>query len=259
VIFIDKILLTLGQDPEVVANAAIYAWCCVPGIMFYSWGACYSKYLTAQRITYVGTLSTITASLVHFVVAYVLAVYYELDMLGIGISTSIHFFIRFLVSYGYVNWSGKFNQHKVPLSDPDCRRNIKPQLYLSLQCASLAVWSWWAMDIFTLIASYMSITELAAQTVLRNIILLTFMIPVAIAMGAVILVGNMIGAKNVYGAKYYAKMCIMMAGIWALGSVIFINSLQGIVVWAFGTGPEVNEVIISAFPVLSVYVMFDCL
>lgn len=65
---------------------------------------------------------------------------------------------------------------------------------MSLECTGLGVWSWWAFDIFTLMASYMSINDLAAQTVLRNIGLLTFMIPVGIAISSMILVGNMIGA-----------------------------------------------------------------
>jgi multidrug resistance protein, MATE family len=46
---------------------------------------------------------------------------------------------------------------------------------------SLMVWSWWAMDVFTLIASNMGDSNLlSAQHILRNVTLLTFMIPVGI-------------------------------------------------------------------------------
>jgi multidrug resistance protein, MATE family len=58
----------------------------------------------------------------------------------------------------------------------------------------LGVWGWWAFDIFTLIASYMSVESIAAQTVLRNIALLFFMIPVGISQSTSLLVGNNIGA-----------------------------------------------------------------
>lgn len=74
-------------------------------------------------------------------------------------------------------------------------------------------------------ASYMSIEDLAAQTVLRNIGLLTFMIPVGLSTSAVILVGNMIGARNISGAVIYAKMITLTGVIWAVGSVVFINVL----------------------------------
>lgn len=83
----------------------------------------------------------------------------------------------------------------------------------------------------------MSIADLAAQTVLRNIGLLTYMIPVGISISSIILVGNMIGANNIKGAIVYAKMCTLTAFIWALGSVLFINILQGQVIGIFSSDP----------------------
>lgn len=90
----------------------------------------------------------------------------------------------------------------------------------------------------------MSVAELAAQTVLRNIGLLAYMIPVGISQAATILVGNNIGAKNIEGAKVYAKNCTTTAFIWAAGSVIFINVLRGPVINIFSSSPAVNEVIL---------------
>lgn len=44
----------------------------------------------------------------------------------------------------------------------------------------MGVWGWWAFDIFTLIASYIGSEIIAAQTILRSIGLITFMLPVGI-------------------------------------------------------------------------------
>lgn len=52
------------------------------------------------------------------------------------------------------------------------------------------------------------------------------MIPVGIAISAVILVGNMIGAKNIKGAITYAKMCTLTGFFWAFASVVLINVLR---------------------------------
>jgi hypothetical protein len=40
---------------------------------------------------------------------------------------------------------------------------------------------WWAFDIFTQLAAFCTIDELSAQTILRNIGLFTFMIPVGLS------------------------------------------------------------------------------
>lgn len=148
-------------------------------------------------------------------------------MLGISLASCFHFFCRFFTMCLFIKLSGRFDRCFVPIRDPENFKNLKSQFVLGISAASLGVWSWWAFDIFTLIASYMSIEDLAAQTVLRNIGLLTFMIPVGLSTAAVILVGNMIGAKNIQGAVIYAKMISLTGVIWAVGSVLFINVLQG--------------------------------
>lgn len=104
----------------------------------------------------------------------------------------------------------------------------------------------------------MSIDDLSAQTVLRNIGLLTFMIPVGLSISSTILVGNMIGANNVKGARKYAEMCTLSAHLWALASVIVINVLQSSVIGIFSSSPSVNALIEKAYNVISVFVFFDC-
>ena len=113
-----------------------------------------------------------------------LTIYFDLGIVGVSISSSLQFIVRFAAAYGYVKYSGKFNapEIQVPLiGDPQNFRNWKSQFVLSLQCMSLSVWSWWAMDVFTLIASNMGDSNiLTAQYIMRNVALLTFMIPVGI-------------------------------------------------------------------------------
>ena len=181
-----------------------------------------------------------------------------MGMLGIGISSCIHFFLRFLVFVVLIKRTERLNSALVPIWDHRCRTDLWPQFVLSLQCASLGIWSWWAFDIFTLIASYMTIDDLAAQTVLRNIGLLTYMIPVGLAISSTVFVGNFIGANNLPAAKLYAKMNTISAFIWALASVLFINLLQGQVIGIFSSSPSVNELILKAFNIISVFVFFDC-
>lgn len=113
--------------------------------------------------------SNIIATLVHIVLAVTLAIEFEMGMKGVAIATSFHFFTRFLVTVSYIKFSGKFDgaEHQVAFSDPECFRHWGAQFKQSLQCMSMSVWSWWAMDIFTIIASYMPQDELTAQTIMR--------------------------------------------------------------------------------------------
>lgn len=124
---------------------------------------------------------------------------------------------------------------------------------------SLSVWSWWAMDIFTLIASYMPDKELTAQTIMRSITLLTFMIPVGITVAATVLVGNNVGGNRIKIGKAYAFMCVKTAALWAIGTLILLVLLKKPFTRVFTEDAGVTEIIWQAYPVILVYVFFDCL
>jgi Na+-driven multidrug efflux pump len=85
------------------------------------------------------------------------------------------------------------------------------------------------------------------------------MIPVGIAQASSIMVGNNIGAKDITAAKVYAKMCVLTAMLWAVAIVIFLNLMKGTVISVFSSNEAVNYTIGSAFPVLSLFVFFDCI
>lgn len=129
---------------------------------------------------------------------------------------------------------------------------------MSLQSLSLGVWGWWAFDIFTIIASYMSVEAIAAQTVLRNIALLFFMIPVGISSSTNILVGNNIGACHVDKSKFYAKMCILAGVLWGVLSVLITYLMQSVIISIFSSSVTVNALILDAYFLLSVFIFFDC-
>jgi Na+-driven multidrug efflux pump len=71
----------------------------------------------------------------------------------------------------------------------------------------MGVWGWWAFDIFTLMASYMNEDVIGAQTILRSVGLITYMLPLGIANSCSIMVGNAIGEGSEYKARLYYRTC----------------------------------------------------
>jgi Na+-driven multidrug efflux pump len=57
----------------------------------------------------------------------------------------------------------------------------------------MAVWGNWAFDIFTLIASYLSVDQVSAQTIMRSLGMFTFTIPCGFSTACGVLVGRSIG------------------------------------------------------------------
>ena len=72
----------------------------------------------------------------------------------------------------------------------------------------MGVWGWWAFDIFTLIGSYLSVSVISAQTIMRSLGLFTFMIPVGFTVACSILVGSNVGKGDICAIKNYYKTCM---------------------------------------------------
>ena len=87
----------------------------------------------------------------------------------------------------------------------------------------MGIWGWWAFEIFTFMATYLGETQAAAQSQMRSLGLLTYMLPVGYSMASSILSGNAIGEYKPKLAITYYKVCLVMA--------LIITVLQMSVLW----------------------------
>ena len=107
-------------------------------------------------------LANLISTVVHCAIVFPLVLKYDMHIKAVGIATSVHFMVRYVVSILIVRFTDVLNEHQVKWSDPEIYQSFKPQLYLSLQCALMTSLPWWAQDTFTLIASYIDENTLAA-------------------------------------------------------------------------------------------------
>ena len=68
-----------------------------------------------------------------------------------------------------------------------------------------------ALNIFTLMSSYISIEAIAAQTIMRTLGLLTYMLPAGLSTTASTLIGNSIGAEDQPAIQHYFLILITCA------------------------------------------------
>ena len=107
-----------------------------------------------------------------------------LGFTGVCISTLLMFALRLAIVLFYVEAKTKLkNIYNVKLFSKESTQQISYQFKTGLYGLLMGVWSWWAFDVYTLIASYLSVSEISAQTVLRTLGLITFMVPVGIQIG----------------------------------------------------------------------------
>ena len=128
---------------------------------------------------------------------------------------------------------------------------------MCLNSLAMGVWGWWAFDIFTLIATYMDTAVIAAQTILRTLGLITFMLPVGIMSACGTLIGNSVGAGKADHAIIYYETSMKMGVALAIVQVLVLLLGKDLFVLLFTNQQAVGEQMMLAWPVLMVFVIFD--
>lgn len=94
----------------------------------------------------------------HLVLVMLFVHIFDWGFTGVAVATSILFVFRFaIVLYQIETKEQLKNTHNVILFSKETTQNLSYQLQLGLNGLMMGIWGSWAFDIFTLIASYLSV------------------------------------------------------------------------------------------------------
>lgn len=122
---------------------------------------------------------------------------------------------------------------------------------------SMGVWGWWSFEIFTLMATYVSPAATGAQTILRSIGFLTYMMPVGFANGAAILIGKSAGQENKDLAMKYYRVAFVAALVITVFQILLLLLLKDQIIAMFTLDADIAYNIALAWPVLCIGTFFD--
>lgn len=121
----------------------------------------------------------------------------------------------------------------------------------------MGVWNWWGLEMFVLFGGYVSTTALAAQSVLRAVAMLSYMIPVGLRMATQITIGKSIGNQNSKGIRKYYRTSLEMGLIYAviMATILLTNSTR--IFGIFTQNVEVMEALTSTLVTFIVFCIVD--
>ena len=113
---------------------------------------------------------------------------------GVVYASQLMLCTRGLVAFGCVKFGGRLPSFDdVYLFSSETVSNLSELIQQDFKAAAISVWAFWCFEVYTIMASYLGVDEVAGQVVLRGLGLLTFMIPVSIMFGTAIIIGNVLG------------------------------------------------------------------
>ena len=210
--FIEPVYLASGQDPEVAALATAYVHRVFPFTFIESMGYCFGNFAMSQKVAHYPMITVMTGAAYHAVAVYVLFSVLGWGFYGVCWATGSMFLVRGLVQMLLVRCGGHFQAFgDVYLFSWETVSNVGPLLAIGLKSIAMGVWGWWAFDLFTLMASYLGPNEVATQTIMRSLGLLTFMVPVGFSAACRVHTGNSLGEGKPCQARTYYRVNLTCA------------------------------------------------
>ena len=189
-------------------------------------------YAEAQKYTFANCFVLAFSTVLHVILICIFVTWLEMGWQGVCLATSIQFAMRFLIAIIYLNFVCEpFKESSsVKLFSRGTMQSLMPQLQRGLMSMMMFGWSWWAFDIFTLIASYLSAEIVSAQTIMRSLGLLTFMIPVGFSKACAYFVGFFIGQGSEEAIRHYYKIATGISAICGVLQIIILWIIRDYVI-----------------------------
>ena len=200
-----------------------------------------------------------TGVLFHAIFVGVLVFGLDLGFTGICWATGMVFVGRLLSTHIFL-WCKRDSftfYDDVRLFSRETMTNLLPLLKLCIVSMLMGVWGWWAFEIFTFMSTYLGETEAAAQSQMRSLGLLTFMLPVGYSSASSVLSGNAIGAYKPRQAIMYYKVCLFMAMVITVIQMSVLWLAKDAMIRMYTSNEAVAPLLADAWPILILFTLFD--
>lgn len=258
--FSSNILNMLGQFEEVSTIASHFSHSMIPSLFFALQYNTSLRYLQAMNIFTPGMMITLTTALFHPLWCYLFIVYLEFGVVGAGMAMGVTQLLNFIIITVYIHVTNPCPESYFYFDAEVFQWNlIWDYLKKGIPAAILFAADWLGFEVLTLMSSYLSPLDLAANVCLFNFITLIFMIPCGMSFATTTLVGNSIGQSDPDKAKRYtlsAVLCgLIMIGTTTTLVLIFRDSIP----YVYTSEPEIAKLVTGLLGIYVCFSLIDCI
>ncbi|CAL0312384.1 unnamed protein product [Lupinus luteus] len=253
-----SILIFLGQDPEISAQAGRYAQASIPSLFAFGLLQCMIRFLQTQNIVFPMMFSTGVTTLLHFFLCWILVFKTGLGNVGAAISNSISYWMNVLILVLYVKCSPSFAKTWTGFSK-EALHNIPFFLSIAIPSAAMVCLEMWAFELLVLLSGLLPNPKLQTSvlSICMNTATTVVMIPLGFSEAASIRVSNELGAGNARGSRlavYIVLVMVITEGILVGTVMILLRNIWG---YAYSNEVELVKYVATMLPLLAASNILD--
>ncbi|NXR64647.1 S47A2 protein, partial [Rhadina sibilatrix] len=255
---VEHLMLAMQQDPEVsrmtqnYVNAFLPA---LPAVFLYNLEA---RYLQNQMIMWPLVLSGIIGNVVNVAANYVLLYELRLGITGSAwanttaqYSQTIFLFLYIIGRKLYVNtWGGWSSQ---------CLLEWDSFTSLAIPSMLMMCIEWWTYEIGSFLIGLLSVVELSVQSIIYEVSVVAFMIPLGLGTAASVQVGNALGAGNVEAAKRSTNTSLICTGVFSIIVGSILAATRNVLGYVFTKDKEIIDLVSWVMPIYVIFHLFEAM
>ncbi|CEI93196.1 hypothetical protein RMCBS344292_07435 [Rhizopus microsporus] len=252
-----SLLLALNQEPELAYLSGLFLRCLMLGAPAFIAFEAIKKYLQAQGIMQASTYVLMIVSPLNLLINYsfVYLEPFKLGFVGAPLATSLSYWLMLILIMLYIRfirgseaWGGWTRE---------CLTDWWPFLKLSIPSLLMVTAEWWAFELCSLAASYLSTRDLAAQSILLTTASATYTIPFGFSVAASNRIGNALGERDAQKARLSSNVAFVFAVIFGCMNSTFFLVVRHHFGYLFTSDEDVVALVAKTMPLLALFQIAD--
>ncbi|XP_027759104.1 multidrug and toxin extrusion protein 1-like [Empidonax traillii] len=255
---IEQLMLLIRQDPEVSRLTQRYVMAFVPALPAVFLYNLEARYLQNQMIMWPLVLSGVIGNVVNVVANCIFLYVFHFGITGSAWSNTVAQYSQAIFLFLYIigrklhvkTWGGW---------STECLLEWDSFTSLAIPSMLMMCIEWWTYEIGSFLIGLLSVVELSAQSIIYEVSVVAFMIPLGLGTAASVQVGNALGAGDFETAKRSSTTSLLCTGALCIAVGIVLVSAKNVLGYIFTQDKEIVDLVAWVMPVYVVFHLFEAM